>query len=218
MLTGAATDWRGHVKSSAFSSRSLLQRPLAWWISDICWSQTLTAMTKTISSSIVLNLPLAQGEQAEGESVKKINTEAKIGRPEDVSENTARAISKMIARMPDSGIPVTWDNVRAHCEKRFNIKPSRQTLSQKVWNGKKLVGIAFIAAQQVQRQIRKGAAPKYSTSPRSVLQQRILTLEVEIQNLRDELGKVRSQQIDALDAFMTTPLELRELLRESGLA
>lgn len=148
---------------------------------------------------------------------RRTATDAKMGRPEEVTESEAKAIVRMIERMPDAQIPVTWKNVIEHCGKRFGKTPSRQTLSQKEWSGKKLIGIAFSGAQELQRQYRRGAAPKYATSPRSVLQQRILTLEVQVQNLTDELEKVRCQQIEELDAFMTTPLELRAVLRKAGL-
>lgn len=139
----------------------------------------------------------------------------KVGRKEILTEELARSICKMIERMPDAGISVTWENVMAHSKRKFGHTFNRQMLSQKKWRGRQLVAEAFSEAKSVQRRMQSDTAPKYKTAPRAVLQRRVAELEAKILALQDELEKVRSQQMDALDTFLNTRLDLRELLLKS---
>ena len=134
------------------------------------------------------------------------------GRKELLTEQLAKQICRMIARMPDVGILVTWENVMSHAKKKFGHGFIRQMLSQKEWNGRKLIAEAFSEAKEVQKRLQRDTAPKYATSARSVLQKRITALEAKNLALQDELEKVRAYQIDALDAFLITPRDLRQLL------
>ncbi|AMO95542.1 hypothetical protein CFter6_2876 [Collimonas fungivorans] len=118
----------------------------------------------------------------------------------------------MIERMPDAEIPVTWESIIAHAKKKVGHGFNRQMLSQKEWNGRKLIAEAFSEAKEVQRQTQNNTTLKYKTAPRAVLQKRIGDLEAKNLALQEELEKVRAQQIDRLDVFLNTPCDLRKLL------
>lgn len=139
----------------------------------------------------------------------------KVGRKEILTEGLARSICRMIERMPDAGIPITWGTVMAHAKRRFDHGFNRQMLSQKRWNGRKLIAEAFNEAKSIQRRMRKDAAPKYKTGSRSVLQGRIAALEAKVLTLQEELEGVRAKQVHALDTFLNTQLDLRELIQNS---
>lgn len=136
----------------------------------------------------------------------------KVGRKEILSEQVARQICRLIQRMPDAQIPVTWDNIIAHAKKSIRHSFNRQMLSQKEWNGRKLIAEAFSEAKEVQKRKQNDSAPKYKNAARSVLQKRIGELEAKILALQEELEKVRAQQIDALDVFLNTHCDLQKLL------
>jgi len=134
------------------------------------------------------------------------------GRKELLTEQVAKKICRMIERMPDAGIPVTWDSVMIHAKKKVGHGFNRQMLSQKAWNGRRLIAEAFGEAKEVQKRLQHDTAPKYATSARSVLQKRIADLEAKNLALQEELEKVRAQQVDALDVFLITPRDLRRLM------
>jgi hypothetical protein len=137
------------------------------------------------------------------------------GRKEILTERVAKQICRMIERMPDAEIPVTWENVMAHAKKKVGHGFNRQMLSQKEWDGRKLIAEAFSEAKGVQSRMLNDSAPKYKTAPRAVLQKRIANLEANNLALREELEKVRAKQMDALDAFLNTPRNLRVLIDEA---
>lgn len=139
---------------------------------------------------------------------------AKVGRKEILSEDVARKICRMIQRMPDAQIPVTWDNVIAHTKKRTVHTFNRQMLSQKEWNGRKLIAEAFSEAKEVQKRMQRDSAPKYKSAARAVLQKRIAELEAKNLALQEELEKVRAQKIDTLDVFLNTRCDLQKLLNQ----
>lgn len=139
----------------------------------------------------------------------------KAGRKEILTEQLAKQICRMIAGMPDATIPVTWDNVIAHAKKRVRHGFNRQMLSQKEWNGRKLIAEAFSEAKEVQKRMQNDSAPKYKTAPRAVLQKRISDLEAKNLALQEELEKERARKVDVLDAFLNTRCDLRKLLQES---
>lgn len=134
------------------------------------------------------------------------------GRKEILTEQLARKIAKMIELFPDETIPVTWENVMAHSKKKFGHGFNRQMLSQKEWDGRKIIAEAFSEAKSIQRRMHSDAAPKYKNAARTVLQRRIAELEARNMALMEELEKVRAQQIDALDAFLNTPRNLLTLI------
>ena len=133
------------------------------------------------------------------------------GRPEILTEELAEKISRMIEKFPDSEIPVTWENIIAHCKKRFGYGGNRQLLAQKEWDGRKLIAEAFTDAKSVQRRMLKDSRPKYQNSSRAILQKRIGELEAKILALQDELENIRAQQMSELDVFLNTPRDLRQM-------
>lgn len=138
----------------------------------------------------------------------------KVGRKEILTEHVAKQICRMIERMPDASIPVTWDNVVANAKKRIGHGFNRQMLSQKEWEGRKLIAEAFSEAKAVQKRMQNDSAPKYKTAARAVLQKRIASLEAKNLALQEELEKVRAQQVEALDTFLNTRTDIRKLLGE----
>lgn len=138
------------------------------------------------------------------------------GRKEILTEDLAKRIAKMISQMPDSSVPVTWENVMAQAKRRFEHGFNRQMLSQKEWNGRKIIAEAFSEAKSVQSRMNRQSAPKYLTAPRALLQKRIADLEAKVLALRDELESVRAHQYDALDVFLNTPCDLRSMIDEAA--
>jgi len=136
------------------------------------------------------------------------------GRKELLTEKVAKQICKMIECMPDAEIPVTWENVAIHAQRKIGHGFTRQMLSQKEWSGRKLIAEAFAEAKAVQKRLRLDFAPKYSTSPRSTLQKRIAELEAKNLALQEELENVRAHQLEVLDTFLMTPRDLRQVLAE----
>lgn len=139
---------------------------------------------------------------------------SKLGRKEILTEELARKIVKMITMFPDFKILVTWENVMAHSKKKFGHAFNRQMLSQKEWQGRKLITEAFSEAKEIQRRKYNDTAPKYKTAARSVLQKRIGELEAMNLALQEELEKVRAKQVDQFDTFLNTQCDLRKLLSE----
>lgn len=133
------------------------------------------------------------------------------GRKEILTEQLARRIAKMIELFPDSQIPVTWENVMAHSKKRFGHGFNRQMLSQKEWNGRRIIAEAFSEAKGIQRRMQNENFPKYKNAQRSVLHNRIAQLEAKVIALKEELEKVRAQQYDELDTFLNIPRDLQQL-------
>ncbi|MEZ9411682.1 hypothetical protein [Vibrio lentus] len=134
------------------------------------------------------------------------------GRKEILTEQLAHKIARMIDRFPDAGIPVTWDNVIMHVAKRFGHKFKRNSLSQKAWDGKKIIAESFREAKGIQKRMQNESLPKYKTATRAVLHQRIELLEAKCMQLQEELELVRAQQIDELDAFLNTPRDIHKLI------
>lgn len=140
------------------------------------------------------------------------------GRKEILTEQLARKIARMIELFPDNQIPVTWENVIAHSKKRFGYGGNRQMLGSKEWDGRKIIAEAFSEAKSVQRRMRADNIPKYRNAPRVALQKRITELAAEKLALKDELEKVRAQQISQLDAFLNSTHDIRKLVGQALLA
>ena len=141
---------------------------------------------------------------------------SKAGRKEVLTADLAKQIVSMIQRMPDAGVPVTWRNIEIHCSKRFGHTLKRGTLSQKAWGGRKLISEAYDEATLVEAALKNDAGPKYKTAPRAVLQKKIAEQEARIMALQEELEAVRAQQMHALDAFLNTRLDLRNLMAKAA--
>jgi hypothetical protein len=138
------------------------------------------------------------------------------GRKEILTEDLAKRIAKMISQMPDSSVPVTWENVMAQAKRKFGHGFNRQMLSQKEWNGRKIIAEAFSEAKSVQSRMQRESAPKYQTAPRALLQKRIADLEAKVLGLREELETVRAHQYEKLDVFLNTPNDLRSLVERAA--
>lgn len=141
--------------------------------------------------------------------------QARSGRKEVLTLELARKIVKLIERMPDAEIPVTWDNVTMHVKRQFAKELRRNVLSQKEWDGRKLIAEAFSEAKEVQRRLLKQEAPKYANSPRAVLRKRIAQLEAKVLALKQELEEARVSQYTQLDLFRVTRMDLRRLAEEA---
>lgn len=137
------------------------------------------------------------------------------GRKEVLTLELARKIVKLIERMPDMEIPVTWDNVALHVKRQFGKELRRNVLSQKEWDGRKLIAEAFSEAKKFQRRLLKQATPKYANSPRGTLRKRIEQLEAKVLSLKDELENARNAQYTQLDLFRATRMDLRQLAEEA---
>jgi len=140
------------------------------------------------------------------------------GRKEILTEQLARKIARMIELFPDNQIPVTWENVIAHSKKRFGYGGNRQMFGSKEWDGRKIIAEAFSEAKSVQRRMHSDRMPKYRNSPRAALQKRITELEAEKLAMKDELEKVRAQQICQFDAFLNDTRDIRKLVGQSLLS
>ncbi|WP_428508710.1 hypothetical protein [Roseateles sp.] len=140
----------------------------------------------------------------------------KAGRPEILTLEVAKKIAKLIERFPDAEIPATWDNVTAQCKKCYGLDFDWRTLSQKRWDGEKLIANALTAAKDIQKRMRNDSSPSYKTSSRATLLELVQKQNAKILSLKDELEKVRSHQMDTLDAFLHTRLDLQELLNRAS--
>ncbi|MBB5404464.1 hypothetical protein [Paraburkholderia youngii] len=133
------------------------------------------------------------------------------GRKEVLTLELAGKIVRLIERMPDAGIPVTWDNVVLHVKRQFKKELRRNVLSQKEWDGRKLLTEAYQEAKNVEKRLQKQEAPKYANSSRAVLRKRIEQLEAKVLALQEELEKSRLNQLSKLDLFRATRMDLRQL-------
>ncbi|WP_431512959.1 hypothetical protein [Variovorax sp. DAIF25] len=135
-------------------------------------------------------------------------TKGMRGRKELLTEDLARRIALMIEQFPDAHIAVTWENVIAQVKRRFGHEFHRNPLSQKTWDGRKIIAEAYNEAKDVQRRLLKETAPKYADNPRSRLREIIAKLQAENLALREQLNKVRAQQYDELYSLLDlrTPL------------
>ena len=140
----------------------------------------------------------------------------KVGRKEVLTLDLAKKICRMIEMMPDVGIPVTWENVSKQAEKKFGHGFNRQMLSQKAWEGRKLIAERFSQAKAAQRRIQRDGAPKYQSGSRGMLQRRIVTLEAKVLALQEELERTRGHQYEKLDVFRSMKLDLCRAFGESN--
>lgn len=134
------------------------------------------------------------------------------GRKELLTQDLARKIALMIERFPDAGIGVTWENVVEQVKRQFGHRFHRNPLSQKAWDGRKLIAEAFNDAKQVQRRLLKDSAPKYADNPRSRLREIIAKLQAENLGLRTQLEKVRALQYDELHSLLDLRTPLHRLV------
>ncbi len=137
------------------------------------------------------------------------------GRKEVLTFELACKIVKLIEQMPDTQVPVTWENVVLKVKTKLGKELRRNVLSQKEWDGRKLIAEAFDDAKEVQRRLLKQEAPKYANSPRGVLRKRIEQLEAKVHALQTELENSRAAQYTQLDLFRATRLDLRRMVEDA---
>ena len=142
------------------------------------------------------------------------SNEPRGGRKEVLTLELARKIVRLIERMPDAGVPVTWDNVALHVKRQFKKELKRNVLSQKEWDNRKLIAEAYQEAKNIEKRLQKQEAPKYANSSRAVLRKRNEELEAKILALQEELEKTRANQLSRLDLFRVTRMDLRQMLED----
>lgn len=136
----------------------------------------------------------------------------KGGRKEVLTEDLARAICHMIERLPDAEVAVTWENIIAQTKLNFGQEFKRNVLSQKAWGGRRLIAEAFKEAKDVERRLVHQRAPKYASSTRGALRQRIAILEAKVITLKAELEATLAHQYDELDVLWRRNTPLNKLL------
>jgi len=130
-------------------------------------------------------------------------TKRTSGRPELLTLNMARTIADLVKRMPRERVPVTWANIVTHTKKKFGHEFHRTVLSQKSWDGRKLIAEAFDEAKSVQRRLHEQEAPKYTTASRAVLQRRVAELEARVLALGEALEVERARHYDEFMLFLS---------------
>ncbi len=142
----------------------------------------------------------------------------KAGAREELTHDLALRITRMIELFPDAKIRVSWDNVIKQVKLRFCHNFQRNVLSQKSWDGRKLIAEAFHEAKEVQRRQEKDLALKYTNEPRSRLRLVIAKLQAENLALRDQLAAIRAAQYDEIYSLLDvrTPLHRAVALRAKG--
>ncbi len=138
--------------------------------------------------------------------------EHKAGPREILTLTLARKIVIMIQNFPDTGIDVTWDNVIRQTKMRFGHEFRRHVLSQKTWDGRKLIAEAFQDAKEIQKRKGRDTAPKYANESRARLRNLVSKLQSEILTLREQLEQVRAAQYDEIHSLLDTRTPLGELI------
>ena len=139
-------------------------------------------------------------------------SESKAGRKETLTQDLAKKIANMVRQFPDAEIEVNWKNIVEQVSRRYGLKFHRNTLSQKEWNGEKLIAIAFDEAEEVQKRLVKENAPKYADNPRSRLRLIIAKLQAENLVLREQQAKIRAQQYDEVHSLLDLRTPLHRLV------
>jgi len=137
---------------------------------------------------------------------------SRVGAKEVLTLTVARKIVRMIEQFPDANIAVTWDNVMLQTKLRFGHQFRRNVLSQKVWDGRKLIAEAFQDAKAIQRRQARDTAPKYANEPRSRLRLIVAKLQSENLALREQLARVRAMQYDEIYSLLDTRTPLNRLI------
>lgn len=136
----------------------------------------------------------------------------KAGAKEVLTQDVARRIALMVAQFPDSDIPVTWDNVVRQTKLRLRHDFRRNVLSQKAWDGRRLIAEAFHDAKEIQRRQAHDTAPMYASKSRSRLRLVVAKLQSENLALRERLAQVRAEQYDEIYALLDTRTPLNRLV------
>lgn len=139
-------------------------------------------------------------------------TPGKAGAKEILTRELAEKIVKLVSQFPDAGIDVTYNNVIEQVKRRFGHEFKRNVLSQKQWDGRRLIAEAVDDAKVARRRSLKEEAPKYADSPRSRLRKVIAKLQAENLALREQLDRIRAQQYDELHSLLDLRTPMHRLL------
>lgn len=137
---------------------------------------------------------------------------SRAGAKEVLTLALARKIVRMIEQFPDANIAVTWDNVMRQTKLRFGHQFRRNVLSQKAWDGRRLIAEAFQDAKEIQRRQARDTAPKYANEPRSRLRLIVAKLQAENLALREQLAQVRAEKYDEIHSLLDTRTPLNRLV------
>lgn len=140
------------------------------------------------------------------------NSERRSGAKEILTHELAKKIALMVDQFPDASIDVTWENVVLQTKLRFGKEFRRNVLSQKKWDGKRLIADAYHDAKEVQRRQVRDTAPKYGNEPRSRLRMIVAKLQAEVLALRSQLAQVRAVQYDEIHSLLDTRTPLNRLV------
>lgn len=143
-------------------------------------------------------------------------SKGKAGRKEVLTLTLAEKIVQMISNFPDSGIPVTWNNIIDQVERRFGHRFHRNALSQKSWAGRKRISEAYEDAKQIQSRATRDEAPKYADNSRARLRQVIAKIQSENLALREQLQKLRGQQYDEFFSLLDLRTPLHRAVEEKA--
>ena len=137
---------------------------------------------------------------------------SRVGAKEELTKDLARKIALMVGQFPDTDVPVTWENVIRQTKLRFGRDFKRNVLSQKSWDDKKLIAVAFKEAKAVQKRKARDTSPKYANEPRSRLRLVVAKLQAENMALRDQMNRIRAVQYDEIFALLDTGTPLNRLV------
>lgn len=137
------------------------------------------------------------------------DTAKRGGRGVVLTEALAKKIARKIELMPDDGIAVSWENVIDLVKASFGIEFRRNVLSQKAWNGRRIIAEAFGDAKVQERGTRHQAMPKYASASTAMIRTRLERLENERIDLAHQLEMALSAKRDKIDLYRLTRLDLR---------
>jgi len=134
------------------------------------------------------------------------------GRKELLNRDLAEKIAKMIQRMPEARIPITWDNVVSKIKSDFGPEFRRNILSRKEWDGRKIIAEGFSAAKALEAEMSKTATLERKTGARAVLRTSLGMLEAKANALKEELATVRLSQLGQFENYQASRPDLRQLV------
>jgi hypothetical protein len=162
---------------------------------------------------LVLHSPEAAGDAGlVGKGLHVPNAGGGGGRIEVLTEHVAIQIGVLIRQMPVVGIPVTWDNVIAKIRSHLGFTFGRNVLSQKQWDGRRLLAEAYREAKLIQGKLSLHA-PLKGGGGRQGMRSTIAAREAQVDALKVELANERLKQLASLELFRQDRFDLRIALQ-----
>lgn len=134
------------------------------------------------------------------------------GRSEVLTKKLADQICIVVRQMPQNRIDVTWDNVIAQISRQLGLSFRRNVLSQKAWNGRKLLAEAYREAKLEQLNLSTHSSLGKPESERHAVHARREALEARADAIERELADERLKQLAAFESFRQERLDLRNLV------